>query len=87
MDRSRIGYLTAILTPQKIEEILLDQFDTLDHPGIPSNLLNASIILEDQGPEKFEFIKKQFAWWTESMNNVRGFDIFELQPQLRQIIA
>lgn len=75
----------GLFKKEQLWGIIHDQFGTLDHPAISPNLKNCSIILEEEGEEKYKFRKKQFSWWTSRMNEVRGFDIFDLHPQLCDI--
>lgn len=70
----------ALIDTHKLKEILLAQYgDNSDN--ISKNLWN---ITQTSEPWRSELIKRFFLY-TESMNKVRGFDIFEIHPELADI--
>ena len=70
----------ALIKTDKMKEILLNQYSN-NTENISKNLWNITPISE---PRRSELIKGFFLY-TESMNKVRGFDIFDIHPKLADI--
>ena len=78
------AYLSpGILNLEKLKDMLLKQFEH-DKSRISPNLWNVEVPTGPEGENKDELIEKFFEY-TVSLNKVRGFNIFDVHPELTKI--